>query len=237
MKVEKVMVRTIKSFKHRQLAVKACLLDSGVPKCIIDWHEGYDSVADPEERRKPQVIAKIRDKELSFHVFEERKEGEELSYSHLCSSLSFYEALEKIRWSNKTTMLMNDDKRLTIPFCQFQELLSKLPCDAKVFQPQWYLHRDVIDRLPPPQFDFVEAYSPFAKGFVTNTDDVLVFTPKGAKWALGEIKKYSGKFKAGDCICREKYGSKYEGLYTSKNDLTAEIGGQGYWQSAHGGHS
>ena len=234
MKVDKVMVRTIKSNKDRQAAVKACLLDSGVPECIIKWHKGDDAIGDPKGKKKPQVIAEIKAKGLSFHV--KREDGEELSYSHLCSSLSFYKALEKIRFSNKTTMLMNDDKRLTIPFCQFQELLSKLPYDAKVFQPQWYLHRDIISILPPPKFDFVEAYSPFAKGFVTNTDDVLVFTPEGAKWALGEINKYSGRFKAGDCICRDKCGSEHEGLYTSKNDLTAEIGGQGYWESGHDDH-
>ena len=109
----------------------ACLLDSGVPKCLIERYMGTDA----KTESKRDVIATLEKEGLRFH------QNPDLKFSYMCSSLSFYGALEKIRMSNKTTMLMNDDKRLTIPFI-LQELLAKLPYDAKVFQPQWYLHPD-----------------------------------------------------------------------------------------------
>ena len=129
-------------------------------------------------------------------------------------------------------MLMNDDKRLTVPFCQFQELLSELPYDAKVFQPQWYLHPDEMCDFDYIEVRFVKAYSPFADGFLAYGDDVLVFTPEGAAWACEQIRAESACYKAGHGILR----GRSKGLYTSLNQLTAEIGGQGYWDSAHGGH-
>ena len=224
MKVEKVMVRSIKSNKDRQLAVKACLLDSGIPKCLIDIYEGTDANTDS----KRDVIARLEEEGLRFH------QNPDLKFSYMCSSLSFYDALKKISLSNKTTMLMNDDKRLTIPFCEFQELLSELPYDAKVFQPQWYLHPEDEKYFPHfcvEKVCFLKAYSPFIKGLLPS-DDVLVFTPEGADWALKQIRNNSRTHRAGHAITK----SKDKGLYTSKNDLTAEIGGQGYWKSGHGGH-
>ena len=225
MKVEKVIVRTIKRSKKRQAAVKACLLDSGVPKCLIEMYMGFDA----QEHSEEDVGGRLKQNGLYFH-----QQAPPLQFSKVCSSLSFYKALEEIRWSNKTTMLMNDDKRLKMPFCEFQELLSELPYDAKVFQPQWYLHPE--DEKDFPHFCvekvcFLKAYSPFVKGLLPS-DDVLVFTPEGADWALEQIRNNSRTHRAGHAITR----GKSKGLYTSKNDLTAEIGGQGYWKSAHGGH-
>ena len=43
MKVEKVVVRSIESSKDRQAAVKACLLDSGVPEYLIEMYMGYET--------------------------------------------------------------------------------------------------------------------------------------------------------------------------------------------------
>ena len=225
MKVEKVMIRTIKSNGDRQLAVKACLLDAGVPECLIKMYMGYETC----NGVPPTVTAKLRVKELYFDMIPN------IGPSKVCSSLGFYEAVKEISLSDKTTMLMNDDKRLTIPFCQFQELLSQLPYDAKVFQPQWYLHPE--DERCFPHFCiekvcFLKAYSPFIKGLLPS-DDVLVFTPEGADWALEQIRNNSRTHRAGHAITK----GKCKGLYTSKNDLTAEIGGQGYWKSGHGGHS
>lgn len=225
MKVEKVIVRTIKRSKKRQAAVKACLIDSGIPEHLIEIYMGVDAQGQSEE----DVEAILEQNGLYFH-----QQDPTLKFSYVCSSLSFYKALKEIRWSNKTTMLMNDDKRLKIPFCEFQELLSELPYDAKVFQPQWYLHPE--DEKDFPHFCvekvcFLKAYSPFIKGLLPS-DDVLVFTPEGADWALDQIRNNSRKHRAGHAITI----SKSKGLYTSKNDLTAEIGGQGYWKSAHGGH-
>ena len=233
MKVEKVVVRTIKPSKDRQAAVKACLLDSGVPKHLIEMYMGYEA----RDSVPPIVTAKLREKGLYFDKISN------VEPSHVCSSLGYYEAVTKISLSHKTTMLMNDDQRLTIPFCQFQELLSKLPCDAKVFQPRWYVHqydeKDFPDKFPrQPCFvktindELYEGYSPFLKGFMTLSDDVLVFTPEGASWACEQIIQHSRRYRTGRCICI----GESEGLYTSKNDLTTEIGGQGYWKSAHGGH-
>ena len=222
MKVEKVMVRNIESNGDRWLAVKACLLDSGVSECLIERYMGTD--ANTESKR--DVIATLEKEGLRFH------QNPDLKFSYMCSSLSFYGALEKIRLSNKTTMLMNDDKRLTIPFCELQELLAKLPYDAKVFQPQWYLHPEDTKHFPYVKVCFLKPHSPFAKGFLTYSDDVLIFTPKGAAWACEQIRSKSACYKAGHCILK----GKSEGLYTSINQLTAEIGGQGYWKSGHGGH-
>ncbi len=224
MKVEKVMVRTIESNENRQWAVKACLLDSGVPKCLIEKHIGFDAKTTSRE----DLTAKLEEKRLRFH-----KHQPSLRCSHICSSLSFYEALKKIRWSNKTTMLMNDDRRLTIPFCKLQELLSKLPYDAKVFQPQWYLHPEEFACYSPIKVNFLEPYSPFAKGFLTPSNDVLVFTPEGAAWACEKIRAYSHRKSAGYCFCD---GKIHNGVYTSIVQLAEEIGGQGYWKSGHGGH-
>ena len=232
MKVEKVVVRTIKRSNDRQAAVKACLLDSGVPEHLIEMYMGYDA-----RDGVLAVIAKLREKGLYFDKIPNVKD------SHVCSSLGYYEVVKMISLSNKTTMLMNDDKRLTIPFCQFQELLSKLPRDAKVFQLQWYVHLDDEKDFPytfprKPCFvkmingDLYEGYSPFLKGFMTLSDDVLVLTPEGASWACEQIMGHSRRYRAGRCICI----GESEGLYTSKNDLTTEIGGQGYWKSAHGDH-
>ena len=216
------MVRTVKSNKDRQLAVKACLLDAGVPECLIKEYMGVEA----NTACKEDVIATLEHEGLRFH------ENPKLKFSHLCSSLSFYEALKKISLSNKTTMLMNDDKRLTMPFGELQELLAKLPYDAKVFQPQWYLHPEEMPAFPYIEVRFLEAYSPFAEGFLAYGDDVLIFTPKSAAWACEQIRSKSRHYKAGYCILK----GKSKGLYTSKNDLTAEIGGQGYWKSGHGGH-
>lgn len=130
-------------------------------------------------------------------------------------------------------MLMNDDRRLTIPFCKLQELLSELPYDAKVFQPQWYLHREEFACYSPIKVDFLEPYSPFAKGFLTPSNDVLVFTPAGASWACEKILAYSHRKRAGYCFCD---GEIHDGVYTSIVQLAEEIGGQGYWKSGHGGH-
>ena len=219
MKVEKVMVRTMKRSENRQWAVKACLLDAGVPECLIKMHIGPDSKF---EKRK-NIKARMKRKELRFY------KNPEFSRGHLCSSLSFYEALEKISLSNKTTMLMNDDKKLLIPFCQLQELLSELPYDAKAFQPQWYLHEEGHGMAPFKyvKVRFVQPYSPFAYGFLGHGDDVLIFTPKGAAWACKELRENSKRYRAGECILK----GKSKGLYTSINQLTAEIGGQNYWQS------
>ena len=123
-------------------------------------------------------------------------------------------------------------KRLTIPFRELQELLSKLPDHAKVFQPQWYLHPDEMQDFDCIEVRFLEAYSPFAEGFLAYGDDVLIFTPEGAAWACEQLRSKSAYYKAGHCILK----GKSEGLYTSINQLTAEIGGQGYWISGHGGH-
>ena len=221
MKVEKVIVKTIESNRDRQLAVKACLLDSGVPKCLIEMCEGVEA----RTASKEDVKATLEKEGLGFH---EKKIG----WIHVCSSLGFYQALTQISLSNKTTMLMNDDKRLTIPFCELQELLSELPYDAKVFQPQWYLHPDEMQDFDCIEVRFLKAYSSFAKGFLAYGDDVLIFTPEGAAWACEQIRSMSACYKAGHCI----FKGKSEGLYTSINQLTAEIGGQGYWKSGHGGH-
>ena len=221
MKVEKVIVKTIESNRDRQLAVKACLLDSGVPKCLIEMCEGVEA----RTASKEDVKATLEKEGLGFH---EKKIG----WIHVCSSLGFYQALTQISLSNKTTMLMNDDKRLTIPFCELQELLSELPYDAKVFQPQWYLHPDEMQDFDCIEVRFFKAYSPFAKGFLAYGDDALIFTPEGAAWACEQIRSMSACYKAGHCILK----GKSEGLYTSINQLTAEIGGQGYWKSGHGGH-
>ena len=223
MKVEKVIVRSIKSNGDRWLAVKACLLDSGVPKCLIERYMGTD--ANTESKR--DVIATLEKEGLRFH------RNPDIKFSHLCSSLSFYKALKKIKSSNKTTMLMNDDRRLTIPFCELQELLSKLPDDAKVFQPQWYLHCEEMKDFPYVKVRFLEPYSPFAKGFLTPSNDVLVFTPEGASWACEKILAFSHRKRAGYCFCD---GEIHDGVYTSIVQLAAEIGGQGYWKSGHGGH-
>ena len=234
MKVEKVVVRTMKRSKKRQAAVTACLLDSGVPKCLIKMYMGYDA---RDKDTVSKVKTKLREKGLYFDKIPDINDG------HICSSFGYYKILKKISKSNKTTMVMNDDQRLTIPFCEFQELLSQLPCDAKVFQPRWYVHEEDVKCFPgkfprTPCFvktiddDLYKGYSPFLEGFMTLSDDVLVFTPKGASWACKRIDQYSRSYRAHWCICL----GKSEGLYTSKNDLTAEIGGQGYWESAHGGH-
>lgn len=223
MKVEKVMVRTIENNGDRWLAVKACLLDSGVPECLIERYMGFDAKTHPKE----DVKARLEQEGLCFH-----QHDPPLKFSYVCSSLGYYEVLKKISLSNKTTMLMNDDKRLTISFCTFQELLSKLPYDAKVFQPQWYLHPEDMQDFPCIKVQFLEPYSPFARGFLTYSDDVLIFTPEGASWACDQIRSNSRYYRAAHCICR----GESEGLYTSINQLTAEIGGQGYWQSGHGGH-
>ena len=234
MTVEKVIVKTIKRSCDRQLAVKACLLDSGVPKCLIEMFVGVDANTASRE----DVIATLEKEGLRFH-----ENPQKITWTHVCSSLGFYQALTQISLSNETTMLMNDDKKLTIPFCELQELLSKLPYDAKVFQPQWYIHRE-DERDFPGKFprkarfvkrdndDLYEGYSPFLQGFMTLSDDVLILTPEGASWACEQILANSKRYKAGHCICN----GESEGLYTSKNDLTAEIGGQGYWTSGHGGH-
>ena len=221
MKVEKVIVKTIESNRDRQLAVKACLLDSGVPSCLIEMYEGVDA----SSASKEDVKATLEKEGLGF---QEKKIG----WIHVCSSLGFFQALTQISLSNKTTLLMNDDKRLTIPFREFQELLSALPCDAKVFQPQWYLHPDEMQDFDYIKVRFLKAYSPFAEGFLAYGDDVLVFTPEGAAWACEQIRSRSACYKAGYCILK----GKSKGLYTSINQLTAEIGGQGYWKSGHGGH-
>ena len=222
MKVEKVIVKSIKSNGDRQLAVKACLLDSGVPEYLIEMWLGVDAKTASRE----DVIATLEKEGLRFH------ENPNIVWTHVCSSLGFYQALMQISSSNKTTMLMNDDKRLTIPFCEFQELLFELPYDARVFQPQWYLHPEEMQDFDYIKVRFLEPYSPFAEGFLAYGDDVLIFTPEGAAWACEQIRANSQHYKAGHCICR----GKSEGLYTSINQLTAEIGGQGYWQSGHGGH-
>ena len=223
MKVEKVMIRTIASNENRQWAVKACLLDSGVPKCLIEEYMGFDA----NTTSKRDVIAKLERERLCFH------KNPDIKFSHLCSSLSFYKALKKIKSSNKTTMLMNDDRRLIIPFCELQELLSKLPDDAKIFQPQWYLHCEEFACYSPIKVNFLKPYSPFAKGFLTPSNDVLVFTPEGASWACEKILAYSHKKRAGYCFCD---GEVHDGVYTSIAQLAREIGGQGYWISGHGGH-
>ena len=49
MQVEKVIVKTIKRSRDRQLAVKACLLDSEVPKCMIEMYMGVDAKEASEE--------------------------------------------------------------------------------------------------------------------------------------------------------------------------------------------
>lgn len=81
MKVEKVMVRTIESNENRQWAVKACLLDSGVPKCLIEEYIGFDAKTASTER----VIAELEKKGLRFHEHQPP-----LAFSSICSSLSFF---------------------------------------------------------------------------------------------------------------------------------------------------
>ena len=222
MKVEKVIVKTIKSNEDRQLAVKACLLDSGVPECLIEMYVGVGA----RTASKEDVIAELEKEGLRFH------ENPNIVWIHVCSSLGFYQALTQISLSNKTTMLMNDDKRLAIPFFELQGLLSKLPDDAKVFQPQWYLHPEEMQDFDCIEVRFLEPYSPFAEGFLAYGDDVLICTPEGAAWACEQIRSTSACYKAGHCILK----GRSKGLYTSINQLTAEIGGQGYWKSGHGGH-
>ena len=80
------------------------------------------------------VIPKLREHGLYFDKIPNIGDG------HVCSSLGYYEIVRMISLSNKTTMVMNDDQRLLIPFYELQELLSTLPCGAKVFQTRWYLH-------------------------------------------------------------------------------------------------
>ena len=230
MKVEKVMVRTIESKRDRQLAVKACLLDSGVPECMIKMHMGYDGTTDCEEDLR--VTEEKVDEVLAAEGLRFREN--EKKFTHTCSSLSFYQAFKQISDSGKTTMLMNDDKRLKIPLYELQELLSELPDDAKGFQPQWYLHPD-----GEYDFDYIKVrfpeglrYPPFVHGFLADGNDVLIFTPKGATWAYEQIHAKSACLRAGDAVLR----SESEGLYTSLSQLTAEIGGQEYWESGHGGH-
>ena len=225
MKVEKVMVRTMRRSTDRQCAVKACLLDSGVLECLIEWHFGPDACVVSE----PEVEMELERESLCFH-----KNPNIKKFSHVCSSLSYYQAFAKICESDKTTMLMNDDKKLKIPFYELQALLSELPCDAKVFQPQWYLHPDDMDDFDCIEVRFPEGlrYPSFVHGFLADGDDVLIFTPEGAAWACEQLRAMSNCYRAGRCVLK----GKSDGLYTSKDQLTAEIGGQGYWDSAHGGH-
>ena len=229
MKVEKVIVKTIKRSTDRRAAVKACLLDSDVPECLIEFYYGIDAkCAKKDSAMGNLVIGELEKCGLHFH------ESENITWPHVCSSLSFYQALMKISQSDKTTMLMNDDKKLIIPFYEFQVLLSELPSDVKVFQPQWYLHPDEMDHFNYIEVRFPEGiqYPSFVHGFLAYGDDVLVFTPEGAAWACEQIRAESACYKAGHCILR----GKSDGLYTSKDQLTAEIGGQGYWKSDHGEH-
>ena len=192
MKVEKVIVKTIKSNEDRQLAVKACLLDSGVPECLIEMYVGVGA----RTASKEDVIAELEKEGLRFH------ENPNIVWIHVCSSLGFYQALTQISLSNKTTMLMNDDKRLAIPFFELQGLLSKLPDDAKVFQPQWYLHPEEMQDFDCIDVRFLEPYSPFAEGFLAYGDDVLICTPEGAAWACEQIRSTSACYKAGHCILK-----------------------------------
>lgn len=51
------MIRTIKGNGDRQLAVKACLLDSGLPECLIKMYMGYETC----NGVPPTVTAKLRE--------------------------------------------------------------------------------------------------------------------------------------------------------------------------------
>lgn len=223
MKVEKVVVRTIKRFNNRQAAVKACLLDSGVPEHLIEMYMGYDACDGIAS-----VIPKLREHGLYFDMIPNIGDG------HVCSSLGYYEIVRMISLSNKTTMVMNDDQRLLIPFYELQELLSTLPCGAKVFQTRWYLHCNEMRKFGNSfEGSFPEKpYTRYVKGFLASGDDVLIFTPEGAAWACEQMCRRSADLKAGHCIIR----NRCDGLYTSINHLTGEIGGQGYWESGHEDH-
>lgn len=211
-KVDCVQVLSLRRRMDKRMACVGCLRDAGVPADIIHWHPGLDARETPED----QIIELL---DIAGYPFYKR---EKVSWGEICCDYSYVKGLQEIASGRQTTMFIMDDRRLLVPFAELQRELSVLP-PFKVCQLECYTRKSGDSYTVTP----LAEKSRFSEGLIACGIDSCIYTPDGAQWALRQIAKYP-KVTVERAL---RVDPDFNGLYTAIHPFTAEIGGDGYWDS------
>ena len=217
--IESVQILNLKERGDKWRACLAGLYDAGVDPSIVQRQDAL--CAKTLEKTNMQSLLE------SGGIYPSERKDHKLT--EMCCDYGLCQMLRRAVRENKTSIIMLDDRRITVPFSELNKLVASLP-DLKILQLEWYTWKTGDGCYVTP----IAHKSRFAYGLMAHGIDACVYTPEGAEWSLDQVDKFrDAKLEQ---ALRIDVDSEIErgheaGFYTAISPLSAEMGGHEFWGS------
>lgn len=217
--IESVQILNLKERGDKWRACVAGLYDAGVDPSIVQRQDAL--CAKTLEKTNMQSLLE------GGGIYPQYRANDKLT--EMCCDYGLCQMLRRAVRENKTSLIMLDDRRITVSFSELNELVASLP-DLKILQLEWYTWKPGDGCYVTP----IAHKSRFAYGLVAYGIDACVYTPAGAQWSLDLMDRFrDAKLEQVLRLGADLEGGREQdiGLYTAIAPLSAEMGGHNFWGS------